>query len=110
MGKVKTGQMEDPIEQNVITHVVMWRLKAGSPPSAPDELKEKLEAMSGRIPGLLSVEAGIDVRRRDNSADLVLITRFGDADALDRYHSHPAHREVVAFAAQVQEFSLVVDY
>jgi antibiotic biosynthesis monooxygenase (ABM) superfamily enzyme len=98
----------------VKTHVVMWRLKeqalgAGKSENA-QKLKDLLLGLESRIPGLVSVEAGVDVRRRANSADVVLVCRFADAQALEDYHDHPAHRALLPFIDAVREDSRVVDF
>lgn len=95
-------------------HIVMWHLKdqaLGRDRSANAALlKEKLEALRGRIPGLDTLHIGIDVRRRDNSADVVMISRFRDHEALEAYHRHPLHLAVTHFAAEVRSRSTVVDF
>ena len=96
------------------THVVMWRLKesalgAGKETNA-ERLRAKLLDLQGQIPGLLSVEAGVDVRRRANSSEVVLICRFADAQALEDYHDHPAHQAIVPFINAIREDSRVVDF
>jgi heme-degrading monooxygenase HmoA len=98
----------------VIKHVVMWRLKdeaLGRPRSANAELvKEKLEALQGRIPGLIRIEVGLDVSATEASADVVLYSEFESADALAAYQSHPEHEAVKAFVGGVTEARWVVDY
>ncbi|MFB6357761.1 MAG: Dabb family protein, partial [Thiohalorhabdaceae bacterium] len=77
----------------MIKHIVMWRLLAeaqGNSKSANAELmKEKLEALEGRIPGLLKIEVGLDVGGTEASADVVLYSELADQEALAAYQSHP---------------------
>jgi hypothetical protein len=98
----------------VKTHVVMWRLKdealGADRAENARKLRDRLLALEGRIPDLVSVEAGVDVRRRANSADVVLVCRFADAQALEDYHDHPAHRALLPFIDAIREDSLVVDF
>ena len=98
----------------MITHVVMWRMKESALGNSAETnaaiLKQKLEALSGRIPGLHSVEVGIDVRRRANSAEAVLISRFDSREALEAYHDHPLHQALGSWLASVRDESLVVDF
>jgi len=98
----------------VIKHIVMWRLLAeaqGNSKSANAELmKEKLEALEGRIPGLLKIEVGLDVGGTEASADVVLYSELADQEALAAYQSHPEHEAVKAFIGEVQSERWVVDY
>ena len=88
----------NPVDQaprGPMTHVVMWRLLETAMGRTAQEnailLKAGLEAMRGLIPGMTSLDVGIDTRRRANSFDVVLICGFESAEALEAYHDHPAH-------------------
>lgn len=98
----------------MLKHIVMWQLKdeaEGNPRSANAELvKDKLEALQGRIPGLVSIEAGLDVSRTDSSADVVLYSEFESREALEAYQVHPEHEAVKAFIGAVTAARWVVDY
>ena len=98
----------------MIKHIVMWRLKdeaQGNSKSANAELvKDKLEALQGRIPGLLAVEVGLDVSATEASADVVLYSELEDQAALDAYQVHPEHEAVKAFVGEVTAARWVVDY
>ena len=98
----------------MIKHIVMWRLKdtaRGNSKSANAErVKEELEALQGRIPGLLSIEAGLDVSATEASADVVLYSEFEDRQALAAYQAHPEHEAVKAFIGEVAARRWVVDY
>ena len=98
----------------MVKHIVMWRLKAeaqGHGKSANAELvKAKLEALQGRIPGLLAAEVGLDFSDTAASADVVLYSEFEDREALATYQNHPEHEAVKAFIGSVTEARWVVDY
>jgi len=85
----------------------MWKLRDKS--QAP-ELKARLEALDGRIPGLLRIEAGIDFLASEQSADLVLIAELADRAALDAYQSHADHQAVVPLIRDAALSRNVVDY
>lgn len=68
-------------------------------------------ALEGIIPGLISVEAGAHIGGGGPaSADLALVMRFADTDALARYRAHPAHVEVRDFIHSARETALLVDF
>ena len=98
----------------MIKHIVAWRLKdsaLGNDKAANARLlREKLEALRGRIPGLLRLEVGTDFSATENSADLVLITEFPTREALAAYQVHPEHKAVVAFVAQVASERRLIDF
>ena len=53
-------------------------------------IKEGLESLSGKIPGLVDIHVNIDALPSSN-ADLMLDTTFESAEALKGYSVHPAH-------------------
>ena len=98
----------------MIKHIVAWRLKESA--LGQDKagnarvMKEKLEALRGRIPGLLHLEVGLDFSAGENSSDIVLVSEFESRAALAAYMVHPEHKAVVAFVTQVITERRVVDY
>jgi hypothetical protein len=98
----------------MIRHIVMWKLKphAEGADRATNavRMKELLESLRGRVPGLCSVEVGIDFSATPESADVVLVTEHDDRAALDAYQSHPEHVAMKAFIGAVREERRVVDY
>ncbi|MBM3162587.1 MAG: Dabb family protein [Chlorobi bacterium] len=98
----------------MLKHVVMWRLKDrahGNDKAVKARLfKEKLEQLSGRIPGLLHIEAGVDFSCTPSSYDVVLYSEFADREALECYQTHPEHEAVKAFIVEAASERVVVDY
>lgn len=91
----------------MIRHLVMFWLKD---PSRADEAIGILEAMRGKIPGLLKIEAGKDLLRSDRSCDLCLHTVFDTREALDAYRTHPVHIPVQQYMHGVMARSASADY
>ena len=96
----------------MIKHIVMWRLNetAGDKSGNALKLKQLLEGLNGRIPGLLRLEIGIDFSQESESSEVVLYSEFESRQALDAYQVHPAHAEVVPFVKSVRAERRVVDY
>jgi len=98
----------------MIKHIVMWRLKESAGGRSRDEnaleIKKRLEALRDAVPGIRELEVGLNVKEAEAAADLVLVTAFDDAAALEAYQRHPAHQEVVAFVRTVVSERRVVDY
>ena len=98
----------------MIRHLVMWRLRDTAHGTTKEEnarlIKEKLEALPGRIPQLRELEVGIDFSCSDNSADVVLTTAFATKEDLAAYQTHPEHKAVVPFILEACSERRVVDY
>ncbi len=98
----------------MIKHIVFWTLKPTAEGRPADqnalEIKRQLEALNGRIPGMIRLEVGIDFSRTEASADLALYSEFTDRAALDAYMAHPEHLEVAAFIGRVRAARMVADY
>ena len=93
----------------MVTHVVLFKMKDRSGDSAR-RARQVLAEMQGQIPGLLSVEVGVDYQRSERSFDVALITKHESREALEAYQVHPVHRKVAAFMAEVRDASVAVDF
>ncbi len=74
------------------------------------EMKERLEALNGRVPGLIKLEVGIDFGRTETSADVALYSELSDRNALSHYLNHPEHIAVSDFVSKIRRDRTVVDY
>ena len=77
----------------MVRHVILWKLKEmpdAEKAAVKAGIKEGLESLSGKIPGLVDIHVNIDALPSSN-ADLMLDTTFTDAAALKGYSTHPAH-------------------
>jgi hypothetical protein len=98
----------------MVKHIVFWALKesAGGKSKRDNafEMKSRLEALNGKIPGLIKLEVGIDFSRTDASADAALYSEFEDREALAAYQGHPEHLAIKEFVSQVRNQRFLVDY
>lgn len=98
----------------MIKHIVMWKLKERALGNKKEKnallIKEKLEALNGKIPGLLKLEVGIDFSQTPDSSDIVLYSEFESREALNNYQSHPEHKAIIPFVSEAREERRVVDY
>lgn len=78
----------------MVKHVILWTLKAEFSPeqkvAIKADIKRELEALAGRIPGLVDIKVNVDPLASSN-ADLMLDSSFEDEAALKGYAVHPAH-------------------
>ena len=78
----------------MVKHVIIWTLKdeysAEEKQAIKQGIKEGLEGLAGRIPGLLDIKVCIDGLASSNT-DLILDSTFADAASLAGYAVHPDH-------------------
>jgi hypothetical protein len=97
----------------MIKHIVFWKFKevdAKTKQSYANEVKQRLEALSGRIPELLAIEVGINYNATSNAADIALYTEFATEADLQAYQEHPEHMVLVPFIGSITDERRVVDY
>jgi hypothetical protein len=97
----------------MIKHIVMWRLRGSTLAERREHshfLQHAFESLSGRIPGLLRLEVGIDHSAVDYACDVVLYSEFATQDALDAYASHPEHLRVKEALGDIRISRHQVDY
>ena len=78
----------------MVKHIILWQLRdelsTEEKENIKKEIKTGLEALVGKIPGLLAVSVQIDGLASSN-ADLMLDSSFEDESALKLYATHPEH-------------------
>ena len=98
----------------MVKHIVFWKLQESAGGNAKEvnaqKIKEGLEALNGKISGLIRLEVGVDISGTDASGDLALYSEFEDRDALAAYSKHPEHLRVQKFVSSVRKGRMVVDY
>jgi len=97
----------------VIKHIVAWKLKDEAQGNDKETnariVKEKLEGLVGKIPGLLKAKV---FKTADNCKDfdITLVSKLESPDALAGYQSNPLHEEVAAFVRSVIDTRACIDY
>lgn len=78
----------------MVKHVILWKLKEELTDTEKEEvkkgIKEGLEGLAGKIPGLVEVNVNIN-GLPTSTVDVMLDTTFTDADALKAYSTNPLH-------------------
>ena len=79
----------------MVKHVILWQLKdelsAEEKVTVKAEMKESLEGLKGKIPGLLEVKVYTEGLESSKNAEVMLDTTFTDEEALKAYAVHPEH-------------------
>lgn len=98
----------------MIKHIVSWKLNKRSEPLHENSdalaIKEALEDLRGRIPGLLHIEVGFDYSSKESAGDIVLYSEFIDKQSLADYQNHPAHVTVGKIVRPRTHDRRMIDY
>ncbi len=81
----------------MVKHIILWQLKDEFTPEQKADIKagvkEGLESLKGKIPGLIDIHVQIDSLESSN-ADMMLDSTFEDEASLKGYSVHPEHVKV----------------
>ena len=80
---------------NMVKHIILWKLNPELTEEKRNEvkksIKEGLESLIGKVPGLISVNVVIDGILDTANCDLMLDSTLESQEALKGYAIHPAH-------------------
>jgi len=86
--------MERIRRTRMVKHVILWTLKdelsAEEKMTIKQGIKEGLEGLKGKIPGIVDIKVNINGLESSN-ADLMLDSTFENVEALKGYSVHPEH-------------------
>jgi len=98
----------------MIVHIVIWNLHETAEGSNKLEnaqkIKTMVEALNGKIPGLLKLHVGIDLIGNDNCGDVCLYSELESKAALEGYAGHPEHVKCIPFIKSVASKRQAMDY
>ena len=78
----------------MVKHIILWKLKDEyNNGDIKNGIKNGLEGLKGKIPGLLEIKVQTD-RLESSNADVMLYSVFEDEKALKGYSVNPLHVEV----------------
>lgn len=81
----------------MVKHVILWQIKDEYVDDEKQDImlgvKEGLEGLAGKIPGLVDIKVNINGLTSSN-ADMMLDSTFEDEASLKGYAVHPLHVEV----------------
>ena len=96
----------------MVKHMLIWKLKLpGEELEAQKKLvKENLEGLVGKVPGLLEMHIQIDNLETSNG-DMMMDSTFESFEALKGYSKHPDHVHVAeTYIRPYIETRLCIDY
>lgn len=78
----------------MVKHIILWTLKDELSAEEKEQvklgIKEGLEGLAGKIPGMIDIKVNINGLASSN-ADLMLDSTFENEEALKGYAVHPEH-------------------
>lgn len=81
----------------MVKHIILWQLKdeyaSEEKAQIAAEIKEDLEGLKGKIPGLLDIHVQVD-KLASSNADVMLDSSFESEEALKGYAVHEEHVKV----------------
>ena len=79
----------------MVKHIILWTLSSElseeEKSSVKKGIKEGLEGLVGKVPGLIDVKVNIDGRLASSNADVMLDSMLESEEALKNYAVHPEH-------------------
>ena len=81
----------------MVKHIILWTIDEKFTAEQKAEIfknaKRELEALKGKVPGLLEIKLQTE-KLSSSNADMMLDSTLESEDALKGYQSHPAHQAV----------------
>lgn len=82
----------------MVKHIILWTLNSELTEEEKETvkagIKEGLEGLVGKVPGLIDVNVQIDGRLATSTVDLMLDCTMENEEALKVYTKHPEHLAV----------------
>lgn len=91
----------------------MWKFRRDleeTPLQIAQEMKSRLEALNGKIDGLVRAEVGVNVKETASSFDAVLTADFDSWELMDAYKVHPLHVVIGDYCKERRLERVDVDY
>lgn len=97
----------------MVKHIILWTLKETTEEKKQvilQNMKEQLEGLVGKVPGLLKVEVQICPLASSN-AEVMLDTTLENEESLKGYQKHPAHVAVAnTYVRPFTDVRMCMDY
>ena len=97
----------------MVKHIILWKLKDSlsdnEKAEARAEAKRRLEALNGKIDGMIDLRVITD-RLPSSTADMMLDSTFETAEALAGYQVNPLHVEAATYVRSVVDARLCLDF
>ena len=82
----------------MVKHIILWKLRSDLSAAQKQEaalaIKQGLEGLQGKVPGLLDIHVQATGQLASSNADIMLDSTLESEEALKGYAVHPAHLAV----------------
>lgn len=79
----------------MVKHIILWTLNPELSEEQREQvkvgIKEGLEGLMGKVPGLLDIKVNISGRLNSSNCDVMLDSTLTSEEALKAYATHPEH-------------------
>ena len=95
----------------MVRHIVLWKLKDAQASNAAGHaasLRSRFKALLGVVPGLESIEVGVNYK--PGEYDLCLVADFADKPSEAAYQTHPEHLKIKEIIHTLIQARTAFDY
>ena len=82
----------------MVKHIILWKLRSDLSAAQKQEaalaIKQGLEGLQGKVPGLIDIHVQATGQLASSNADIMLDSTLESEEALKGYAVHPAHLAV----------------
>ncbi|MBQ0056547.1 MAG: Dabb family protein [Bacteroidales bacterium] len=79
----------------MVKHIILWKLREDLSETEKQQvklgIKQGLESLIGKVPGLIDIKVNVDGRLDSSNADVMLDSTLESPEALRGYAVHPEH-------------------
>jgi hypothetical protein len=93
----------------MIQHIVLFGITEETPTKDLIKARDQLQALVGKIPGLVSLKAETDMGIEGNCR-LGLVAHLKDRPALDVFSKDPDHLAVAGYISRFRTSIAIIDY
>ncbi len=98
----------------MVRHLILWKLEESLSDAEKEkvlsDMKQNLEALVGKVPGLTSLTIVVN-KMESSNADVMLDSMLDSEEALKGYQSHPDHVAVAnTYVRPFTKVRMCIDY
>ena len=97
----------------MVRYCVMWKFKPSDGKTSKElaeDVKEQYESLMGLVPGLKSIEVGVNRNEGKTSYDAVMMADFDTWEALAAYKADTLRGNVIQYVKTIAEVRAKVEY
>lgn len=92
------------------THIALFKWKPSAEKSAIEAALKDVEALQGKIPGVIEISTGENQSRYAEGYTHVVLVRGENKEAIEAYRKHSDHELVSAKIESMEEHGIGVDF